>query len=98
MSQPKITSQKPNPDSTMPQNLSRLAYFPRNTPSMSKPPTLTFLMPRSLKRARSSLASMARDVPTFRRLRPEVLHLSAPFAGDDGPGQPARRPIVRREG
>ena len=48
MSQPKMTSQKPKPPPpTAESSFSRLTYFPRHTPSMSKPPTLAWRMPRS---------------------------------------------------
>src|SRR5436189_4831383 len=42
MSQPKTTSQKPNPPSTAEKNLSRWMYLPRRMPSMSQTPTFTF--------------------------------------------------------
>src|ERR1051326_3097296 len=53
MSQPNSTSQKPNPLSATPKNLSREMYLPRPTPSISKPISRTLLICRSSNSFRS---------------------------------------------
>src|SRR3954467_9827419 len=58
MSQPKITSQNPNPVSATDQNLSSEMYLPRSTPSRSKPPTLIRRTSWAAKRSRSWFRSM----------------------------------------
>src|SRR5512146_58595 len=60
MSQPNTTSQNPRPLSAAAKNLSSDTYFPRSTPSMSKPPIFTFEMPRSSNARRS--ASTPKDL------------------------------------
>src|SRR5262245_26033513 len=100
MSQPKMTSQKPNPCSTALQNFSRLTYLPRKTPSMSKPPTLTFFMPRSSKRAKSSLGSIAPPLEGAVRLPRgpgfvQVSHVDRSLARDDAADDLARHAVVR---
>ena len=73
MSQPKMTSQKPIPSSSAPQNLSSERYLPRRTPSTSKPPTLTFVMFFAASASRialvSTLASIGRGYPDGPRCR-----------------------------
>src|SRR5437870_8696374 len=55
MSQPKTTSQKPNPPSTAEKNLSLWMYLPRSTPSMSE--TATFTLPAGELRTDSRTAA-----------------------------------------
>src|SRR6266702_3521428 len=54
-----MTSQKPRPLSVAERNFSRPMYLPRRTPSMSKPPTLIFVMLGSASKPWTVLGSIS---------------------------------------
>src|SRR5262249_242300 len=62
MSQPKITSQKPKPFDAADFSLSSETYFPRRTPSTSKPPILILVIPFACRSLTSSCGS---TIPVF---------------------------------
>ena|SRR5438876_3808665 len=55
-----MTSQNPSPCPAAERNLSRLIYFPRNTPSISNPPTLIFVMLCSARSDSTAFKSIVR--------------------------------------
>src|SRR6185503_7965850 len=63
MSQPKMTSQNPKPLSSAERSLSMETYLPRSKPSMSNPPTLARVMPRSSRSFRRCCASVMASQP-----------------------------------
>src|SRR3954465_740160 len=68
MSHPKMTSQNPKPLSTAERNLSIDTYLPRKTPSMSNPPILARVTPRSSRSFRSCCASIMASLPRRARI------------------------------